>query len=322
MIKRMGFFSVVIPVFNKDEHVERAINSVLCQSFEDFELLLICDPSTDSSTDKVEKIMDSRVKIFYRDEPGPGGYAARNLGIVNATADWVAFLDADDEWNRDHLQNLHEAIRQYPDVSFFASGYEIVNGNGKSNPIKIKVRQYFTKLSFEEYLTCSPFYTSAVCVKKDALLKAGLFPAGKMKRGGDVDTWLRVIEMAGSYLWINYIGAKYYRDAVNMVTKHNFYTEKEVANETLLNMISKYQGSINKKLKVKYNNQVIYAWNQNMHLSIPANFNLSGRLFIREQFLKSTIYISLSLVPLAISKPIHKFAYKLISRYRRYKNNM
>ena len=95
MIKRMGFFSVVIPVFNKDEHVERAINSVLCQSFEDFELLLICDPSTDSSTDKVEKIMDSKVKIFYRDEPGPGGYAARNLGIVNATADWVAFLDAD-----------------------------------------------------------------------------------------------------------------------------------------------------------------------------------------------------------------------------------
>jgi glycosyltransferase involved in cell wall biosynthesis len=97
------FFSVIVPVYNKEKYVSRAISSILNQSFDDFELIIICDPSSDNSNLEVLKFHDSRIKIFNREIPGPGGYAARNLGIENSNGKWIAFLDADDEWYSNHL---------------------------------------------------------------------------------------------------------------------------------------------------------------------------------------------------------------------------
>src|SRR5690625_1627721 len=101
------FFSVVIPVYNKELYVARAINSILNQSFKDFELIIVCDPSTDSSNSIVRKFSDRRIKVFNRNKPGLGGYAARNLGIKNSSGQWISFLDADDEWYLDHLQKMY-----------------------------------------------------------------------------------------------------------------------------------------------------------------------------------------------------------------------
>src|SRR5699024_9409054 len=109
-------FSVIIPVHNKLPHLERSIYSVLNQSFRNFELLLIDDASTDGSSEKLEEFNDPRIRMFKREKPGPGGYAARNLGIENAKYDWICFLDADDEWNLDYLMNIHDVITNNPDV--------------------------------------------------------------------------------------------------------------------------------------------------------------------------------------------------------------
>src|SRR5690554_2524745 len=120
------FFSVVIPVYNKEPHIARSINSVLNQSFQDVELIIVCDPSTDNSNAEVAKFTDPRIRVFHRDEPGPGGYAARNLGIKEAKAEWIAFLDADDEWYLDHLAEMKNLFVDFPNVSVMSCAREIV----------------------------------------------------------------------------------------------------------------------------------------------------------------------------------------------------
>ena len=311
------FFTVVIPVYNKEPHIARAINSVINQTFQDFEIVVVCDPSTDNSNAEVEKFSDSRIRVYHRDEPGPGGYAARNLGIEEAKAEWIAFLDADDEWYPDHLQNSNNLICNIVKLSFLAAGYEKIEKTLKVNGLN-KCHDAYRKVSFEEYLSFSPFYTSTVVARKDLLLGVGAFPVGKMKRGGDVDTWLRAIEKAGGYIMSAHIGAKYFRDSENMVTRQNFYTEAEIENRSIKDLIEKYKyESVARKLMIKFNNQVIYAWNQNMHLGIKRNFSLRGLLFFNVQPVKVFFYYFLSGLPNFILGPSHRILFKIVSIKRK-----
>ena len=100
MARQKSFFSVsvVIPLYNKGPHIARSINSVRSQTFQDFELIIVNDASTDNSLGEVARFKDPRINLYHREKPGPGDYAARNLGIEKAKAEWIAFLDADDEW--------------------------------------------------------------------------------------------------------------------------------------------------------------------------------------------------------------------------------
>src|SRR6056297_1231579 len=129
------FFSVVIPLYNKEPHVARCIRSVLTQTHQDFEILIVNDASTDNSVGEVNKFEDTRIRLVHREEPGPGGYAARNLGIKLAQSEYIAFLDADDEWLPDHLLNMKNIIHKYPVASIWGSGWELVeNGEKQTDP--------------------------------------------------------------------------------------------------------------------------------------------------------------------------------------------
>jgi len=112
-LKTGPFFSVIIPVYNKGPHIHHSISSVLNQTFQDFEIILIDDASTDNSLEEIRKFTDPRIRILNRSEPGPGGYAARNLGIKEANAEWVALLDADDIWYPEHLGTAKGLIDDY-----------------------------------------------------------------------------------------------------------------------------------------------------------------------------------------------------------------
>ncbi|MBC7103711.1 MAG: glycosyltransferase family 2 protein, partial [Parvibaculum sp.] len=103
-------FSVVIPVHNKVAHVLEAIESVVAQTYAPYEVILVDDASTDGSAERIASVKDDRIRILKRSEPGPGGYAARNLAIKEAKGDWIAFLDADDAWKPDHLEKVAEVI--------------------------------------------------------------------------------------------------------------------------------------------------------------------------------------------------------------------
>src|SRR4051812_4022993 len=122
-MKTKPFFSVIIPVHNKLPHLDRSINSVLNQTYLNFELLLIDDASTDGSEHEILKYVDPRVRLFRRSRPGAGGYAARNLGIKKAIYEWVCFLDADDEWDISLLETLKHTIEEHAEVECVTWGW-------------------------------------------------------------------------------------------------------------------------------------------------------------------------------------------------------
>ena len=220
------FFSVVIPVYNKGPHIHRSISSVLNQTFHNFELILVDDASTDNSLEEINKFTDKRIRLFQRNEPGPGGYAARNLGIEKANGKWIAFLDADDEWYPVHLDKMYELQKKYPDIYFMSCGWQKQKeGNNVTNEF---FKQFYQKGEFtinvSEYLKFGitkmlPVWTSVACIKKSSPIALNLFPADlEAKRGGDLHAWLKIICYHKKMAWSNHIGAIYHIDSINMVT--------------------------------------------------------------------------------------------------------
>ena len=93
--------SVIIPLYNKEDYISRAIDSVLRQTFKDFELIIVNDGSTDQGPGIARNFHDRRIRVIDQQNSGEG--AARNRGVAEARAELVAFLDADDEWESSFL---------------------------------------------------------------------------------------------------------------------------------------------------------------------------------------------------------------------------
>lgn len=114
-------FSVVIPLYNCRDYIGSAIQSVLNQTFDDFEIIMVDDGSTDSSDEIVKSIADPRIRYIRQENQGVS--VARNTGIENAYGEFVAFLDADDYWQCQHLEFAAQIFRQRKDINWFASKY-------------------------------------------------------------------------------------------------------------------------------------------------------------------------------------------------------
>jgi glycosyltransferase involved in cell wall biosynthesis len=224
MNKNKPYFSVIVPVHNKKPHLRRSINSILNQTFSDFELIIVDDASTDGSLDEIRTIEDARVILFNRENPGPGGYAARNFGIEKAKADYIAFLDADDEWKSDHLDNIYKSSIAFPSAGFFGAGWVVkdIEGMKPSDYFANKKKSKVHSIDLKKYLELclnkmQPVWTSVSCIKRS--LCDNLFPAGIAHRGGDRFAWVTVLAKT-DMAWSPHIGAVYYRDSVNMVTRN------------------------------------------------------------------------------------------------------
>src|SRR4030042_5052103 len=108
----MPTVSIIIPTYNRAHLVMRAINSVLDQSFQDFEIIIVDDASRDNTEKMVSGIRDKRI-FYIRHEKNRGGSAARNTGIKQARGEYIAFLDSDDEWLPEKLEKQLKVLEQY-----------------------------------------------------------------------------------------------------------------------------------------------------------------------------------------------------------------
>lgn len=113
--------SVVIPLYNKSPYIARALNSVLAQTFQDFEVIVVDDGSTDDGAAVVRGFDDPRIRLIQQENRGVS--AARNRGIEAARAELVAFLDADDEWLPGHLEVLLRLRDKYPEAGGYGTAY-------------------------------------------------------------------------------------------------------------------------------------------------------------------------------------------------------
>ncbi|MBQ2263752.1 MAG: glycosyltransferase family 2 protein [Loktanella sp.] len=190
-------FSVVIPLYNKAEHVVNALNSVLNQSDTDFEVIVVDDASTDEGVQRVLEIDHPKVKVIERSKPGPGGYLARNYGVTHSTGDWITFLDADDTWEPDHLANFRQLAIKYPDAKFLTSGYKLIN---ETSVVEVSVgddRVLSGCESIKLILWRDFIHTNTVCIDRDLYAAAGGFNVDRnWTRGGDSEFWFRLIGIA------------------------------------------------------------------------------------------------------------------------------
>lgn len=195
--------AAVIPLYNKERFVARAVASVLAQTRPVDEIIVVDDASTDRSLEKVKAFVDPRLKLLRRDEPGPGGYAARNLAIRSATSRWIAFLDADDSWKPEFIEEISKLTARASDaIGCVFTGFEKIWSDNRIVHDVHSVRYQHTDIkswNFESFVSdwirlgSSPIWTSACAIRRDILLQAGLFPEGRCRLGGDKDTWLRTI---------------------------------------------------------------------------------------------------------------------------------
>ena len=205
-------FSVVIPLYNKEHYIEATIRSVLNQTCQDFEVLVVDDGSKDNSLALARKFESERVRIIPQENQGVS--VARNTGIRNARGEFICFLDADDEWRPDYLATIDELTVQYPESAIFVTAYAVNMGNGKIN--------YSTRLEPETgclpsyWLTLAKGYdfvwTSATTMRRDTLMEAGLFKPGE-KIGQDLDMWARVARINPRVAYSNHICVNYNRAA-------------------------------------------------------------------------------------------------------------
>jgi glycosyltransferase involved in cell wall biosynthesis len=186
--------SVIMPVYNKVAFVGRAVASVLAQTVEDFELIIVDDGSTDGSKEFLRTLPDPRIHLYHRDTPGPGGYAARNYGLSVARTRWIAFLDADDEWYPHHLASARSALAAYPNCFLFIFRYQTMRGGvltekgGDTGDGPISRLRALVLYSENDIV-----HTNCFVVEKSSLERTGGFPAGRFKRGGDAAVWLRLL---------------------------------------------------------------------------------------------------------------------------------
>ncbi|MDO5576398.1 MAG: glycosyltransferase family 2 protein, partial [Fibrobacter sp.] len=127
----MAFVSVIIPSYNRKSVLERAINSVLSQTFTDYELIVVDDGSDDGTCD-LEIIKSEKVK-FYRFQVNCGVSRARNFGVSNSAGKWVAFLDSDDEWMPQKLEKQLWWIKNNPEYRIVQTNETWIRNGKKVN---------------------------------------------------------------------------------------------------------------------------------------------------------------------------------------------
>ena len=186
--------SVIIPLYNKEASVATALRSVLAQTYQDFEIVVVDDGSTDGSVAIVESFDDPRIHLIRQQNAGVS--VARNRGIAEAKGEYVSFLDADDEWMPEFLEEIVTLQKEFPECKAQATNY-VFNSRG------VKSQTILRKLPFKgergvltnyfEVASCShpPVWTSAVCIERKLLQEICGFPVG-IKSGEDLLTWARI----------------------------------------------------------------------------------------------------------------------------------
>lgn len=186
--------SVIIPLYNKEAGIATALRSVLAQTYQDFEVIIVNDGSTDNSVTVVESFDDPRIKLIHQQNAGVS--AARNRGIEEAKGEYVAFLDADDEWMPEFLAEIVTLQKEFPECKAQATNYVFNSRGVKSQTILRKIpfkseRGIIT--NYFEVASCShpPVCSICVCIERMLLQEIGGFPIG-IKAGEDLLTWARI----------------------------------------------------------------------------------------------------------------------------------
>lgn len=207
--------SVVIPLYNKELEVERALHSVIEQSLAPREIIVVDDGSTDDSPAIVKRLIEENPEAGIRliTQQNGGVSAARNRGIREATGDYVALLDADDRWLSGYIAEVCRLMEYYPDADAYATAFDIVN-NDTRIAAPVPTREGYINPAEEALLGRYPIIPSTATLRKAAVEAAGGFPEG-MKIGEDQWLWVRMMQRNATFVFSPMSLVRYWRTASN-----------------------------------------------------------------------------------------------------------
>lgn len=190
-------FSVIIPLYNKAPYVSKTIDSVLAQSFRDFELVVVDDGSMDGSAEIADQAIAGREQCRLIRQCNAGVAVARNNGVAASRGAYLCFLDADDWWEPTFLEEMDRLIDEYPEAGIYGTNYTIVNETKhKTRVARIGVEDGFEKgcINYcQAYAKTMymPLWTGAVCVPRNVFAEMQGFPKD-IALGEDFLLWIRI----------------------------------------------------------------------------------------------------------------------------------
>lgn len=226
----MPLFSVVMPTYNRAKWLEGAIQSVLNQTFEDFELIIVDDGSTDNTRDLVSGFADSRILYYYQENKERS--AARNAGIKLASGDYVCFLDSDDVYLPWHLEILKKSLEYFnfspqliftdiDEISTVRNHHPEVGSNFSK-----KTYKFLTPSESFEYVLLKPIGCMRWCVKNQ-LIRKHLF-AEHLRVGEDVELFTRLLSDVKAVLHIEAVSVLYSEHPERTVNEGGAYLQNLV----------------------------------------------------------------------------------------------
>lgn len=190
-------FSIVIPLYNKQNYIKRCLDSILAQSFIDYDIVVVDDGSTDDSLNLVKSYDDRRINIITQSNQGVS--AARNRGIKASSGSWVAFIDADDAWTVGHLAELSVLIQKFDNAGIVSTrSMEVKSAQADLILLKkdnLSKEEVYWKRQLVDYfriaaLTSGLVHSSSVAIKREVFDKVGYFKCAQ--QGEDTEFWARV----------------------------------------------------------------------------------------------------------------------------------
>ena len=183
-------FSVIMPLYNKAPYVEKAIRSVLEQTYPHYELIVINDGSTDNSAEIAEKLLEGVANAKFINQQNSGVAVTRNNGVAMAKGEYICFLDADDWWDISFLQEMNKFIIEYPEAGIWGTNYWYVK-KGMTRLMNQNIPNGYIDFCKEHSTLAQVLWTGSVCILKTVYKEMNGFKPF-LKLGEDFDLWIRV----------------------------------------------------------------------------------------------------------------------------------
>lgn len=218
-----NLISIIVPVYNAEQFLEDTIKSVINQTYENWELLLVNDSSTDKSKEIASQYISNKIKWIEMDT-NSGAALTRNKGIEMSKGRYICFIDADDLWEKDKLEKQIKFMQENK-CAFSFTGYEFADSNGIPNGKKVYVPSTIT---YKQALKNTTIWTSTVMFDMDKLKKEDIYMPN-VKRGQDTATWWKVLKKIDCAYGLNEI-LSYYRRTNNSLSSNKIKALKRTWN--------------------------------------------------------------------------------------------